>query len=100
MKLLSPVDLKDGLVEDTIAAMQNRIKTRADGEAIAPNLYTLNVHPIRANCCRRSPGCWKALPKPSYATGAEEGFVFLRPPVLRLAEDRSCLPMRSGWRRR
>jgi hypothetical protein len=92
VKLLSPVDLKDGLALNLISAMQSGIKTRVDGEPIAPNLYTLSVHPVQSELLQSEPGLLEGLAETLHTTGVEEGFVFLRPPVLHLVEDPELSP--------
>jgi hypothetical protein len=86
------VDIKDSLVESLIAAMQSGIKTRADGEMIAPNFYTISLHPIQSSLLQAESGLLENLAQTIHATGIEEGFVFLRPPILRLTEDSDLSP--------
>lgn len=92
VRLLSSLDYQAGLAESLIAAMQNGIKTRADGEIIAPNLYTISLHPIQCSLFQTEASLLENLAQTLHATGIEEGFVFLRPPILRLTEDAELSP--------
>lgn len=92
VRLLSTSDVKNELAENLISAMQQGIKTRAGGELIAPNLYLLKVHPIQSELLRSDADLLDGLARALHTAGIEEGFTFLRPPVLRLVEDVELSP--------
>jgi hypothetical protein len=80
------------LAPHMITALRSGSKTRSDGRRIAPNLFTLSVHPGQEDALQSDPVLLQSLARILVETGEEEGLTFLDPPVLRIVSDSKIPP--------
>lgn len=76
-------DLSEQLVE----AMRAGIRIGPEGETLAPNLFTLLVHPSRAEALEADQALIFGLTRALQKAGQEAGLSFTSPPVLRFDGD-------------
>jgi hypothetical protein len=76
------------LAHHLVAAIQENIVTGADGRAIAPNVYTIYLHPRSLTYWEQHVDLLEEIAKSLQAAVRENEIYFLREPVLRLASDR------------
>jgi hypothetical protein len=76
-------DLAFHLVE----ALRNAIRVAPDGEAIAPDVFTLLAHPDHCRVLQADPAVLDELAHSLRQAGQEAGLHFLSPPVVRLASS-------------
>lgn len=80
------------LAPHLITALRSGAKTRSDGRRIAPNLFTLSVHPGQEDALQSDPLLLQSLGRILVETGEEEGLTFLDPPVLRIVSNSEIPP--------
>jgi len=78
---------EDLVVQHRVRAIEAGVRSGADGARIAPNVYTLTVHP-NARPGWEEPGLKDALIELIKAAASESGLRFDAPPVLSFANDR------------
>jgi len=86
-RIFSNNSLRAQLSNQLFAAMRAGIQEQADGDLIAPNLYTVTLHPSQASELDRDPAPLEELASSLQTAAAEAGLVFLSPPVLRVGPD-------------
>lgn len=88
----------NGLIEELThhltLAMQDGLKTQADGQVIAPNLFTLIVHPKKSQELRENTDLLDDLAQAIQEAGTKAGFVFLVLPTICIQEDPQ-IPLRD-----
>ena len=90
---LFPSDiLQEDLAHRLIQAMQAEIKTQPDGQVIAPNVYTLVIHPLMGEDLRANIILYDDLARAIQDAGTESGFLFLQPPTVCIEEDPQVPP--------
>ncbi len=80
-------DLHKQLASCLVDAMQAGVRTQPAGEIVAPNLYTIFVHPNQSLNLQRNSALLEELAQTLQDSAVETGLSFLSPPVLRIAED-------------
>ncbi len=83
---------QDGLSTSLVAAMTAGIQTDAEGTTVAPNLFTLILHPDHAQVLRQDDSLLKDLAGMIHETGAEAGWYFRAPPIIRVSTDANIDP--------
>lgn len=91
-RIFASDDLQHELAARLIDAMQAGVKTQASGEMIAPNLYTLTVHPSQSDILLRDSPLLEQMAQTLQDSAGETGMIFLSPPVLRIEEDEAVPP--------
>jgi pSer/pThr/pTyr-binding forkhead associated (FHA) protein len=72
--------------------MQAGVKTRAEGDLVAPNLYILSAHPNQVGHLERHSSLLDELAQSLHEAANEAGLVLLSPPVIRLVADEQIAP--------
>ena len=85
-------DLQNELAARLADAMQAGVKTGAEGNLVAPNLYTISVHPGQLDHIERHSSLLDELAQGLQEAANEAGWVLLSPPVIRLVEDEQISP--------
>jgi hypothetical protein len=75
-----------------VDAMQNGAQASVTGELLAPNLYTLLLHPSQAKIFYENQLLIEGLTQTLREAGAELGFHFPSPPVIRITEAPAATP--------
>jgi hypothetical protein len=75
------------LASSLVAAMRAGIQSAGDGNWLAPNLYTLVVHPANSQSLSRNQVLLGELAEMIRQTGNEAGLLFPSPPVIRILAD-------------
>ncbi len=91
-RIFTSDDLQHELAGRLIEAMQGGVKQQAGGEMIAPNLYTLTVHPSQVEVVLRDSTLLEQLAQTLQESAGETGLNFLSPPVFRIEEDEEVPP--------
>lgn len=91
-RIFTSDDLQHELAGRLIEAMQAGVKQQAGGEMIAPNLYTLTVHPSQVEVVLRDSTLLEQLAQTLQESAGETGLNFLSPPVFRIEEDEEVPP--------
>lgn len=86
-RLFPDYNLENELAHQLVAALQSGAKQHPDGFLIAPNLFTLVVHPSRSEIMRRQEGFFDNLTVTLETAAGDSDLCFLSPPVIRIAED-------------
>jgi pSer/pThr/pTyr-binding forkhead associated (FHA) protein len=82
----------DDISPNLQAAMLAGVKSRADGQRIAPNLFTLTLHPGHEEAFQKDSSLIESLVKAVQEAGAEEGLLFLSPPDVRVLANGDVPP--------
>jgi hypothetical protein len=80
------------LAKRLIAEMRAGVKTRPDGQRIAPNLYILEINSASGKSLIEDSALLEELAQKIQLAGDEEKFVFLSPPVIRLISKTEAGP--------
>jgi len=91
-RIFNSDDLHSELASRLIEAMLAGAKVQADGQTIAPNLYTLTIHPSQANHYQQDSTLLEELAQTLQESAGETGLIFRSPPALRIAEDEQVSP--------
>ncbi len=91
-RIFTSDDLQHELAGRLIEAMQAGVKQQAGGEMIAPNLYTLTVHPSQVEVVLRDSTLLEQLAQTLQESAGETGLNFLSPPVFRIEEGEEVPP--------
>ncbi len=86
-RLFPEYDLEHDLAHQLVAALRRGTKQHPDGYLIAPNLFTLQVHPSRAGLLSQQEAFFDELTRSLEEAADETGLCFLSPPVIRIVED-------------
>jgi len=78
---------EEDLVQRLARAVQNGLHRSADGNLVAPNLYTLFVSPERMSEMEANPGLFDQLSQALEEAADQAGVAFSSPPVLRVHAD-------------
>jgi hypothetical protein len=81
-----------GLAQRLAAAMQEEIQSQPDGTLLAPNVYTLIVHPSQECMLPERTELLANLAALLQRSGEEASLVFLAPPVVRVILDAELPP--------
>jgi len=81
-----------GLAQRLAAAMQAGIQPQPDGSLLAPNVYTLIVHPALECALPEKAGLINGLAAILQRIGEEASLRFLTPPVVRMITDARLSP--------
>jgi hypothetical protein len=81
-----------GLSQRLAEAMQAEIRPQADGSLIAPNIFTVFVHPGMECALPEKAGLLSGLADILQRAGEEAGYSFLAPPVVRVFTDVKASP--------
>ena len=73
------------LAQRLVGAMRDNLQSDPDGQAVAPNLYTLQVHPSQVHSLTENRALLDSLTQTLREAGAQAGVVFPAPPVVRVA---------------
>lgn len=79
----TPSDLAPHL----LATLRGGVKARADGARIAPNWFSLSVHPGQESALEAVPGLLESLAEALRSAGRQENLTFLQPPVIVITSD-------------
>jgi hypothetical protein len=79
--------LEDELAPRLVDSLLASSKQNSEGQWIAPNLFTIAVHPGRAAVFNRQTDLFAELTRTLQSTGDESGLQFPSPPVIRITED-------------
>jgi len=82
----------DDLIKELIAALQNGTRTFPDGQQVAPNLYTLLLHPSTGKTLADNIDQLEELALNIRQAGKENYLTFLCPPVVRVSLDPEQIP--------
>lgn len=85
-------DLQHELAARLTDAMQAGVKARAEGDLIAPNLYTITVHTSQLDQLERQSSLLDDLAQQLQEAAIEAGLDLLSPPVIRLLADEQVAP--------
>lgn len=91
-RLFSTDGQKGELAHRLIAAMQTGIKPDAGGRLVAPNDFTLVVHPVRRETLQADQALLDELTRSIDTAGKEMGLIFLAPPRIAVDIDPECVP--------
>jgi FHA domain/FhaA, N-terminal domain len=91
-RLFSPDGQKGELAHRLITAMQAGIKPDSGGRLVAPNEFTLVVHPVRRVALQGDQALFEALTRSIEAAGNEMGLIFLAPPRIVVDVDSESVP--------
>ena len=91
-RLFPPNGLQEDLTHRLIMATQEGLKTQPDGQVIAPNLFTLVVHPTKRQELSANADLLEALTLAIQEAGMKAGFQFLKPPIICVEEDSGVAP--------
>jgi len=73
-----------GFYDNLVLAMRSSTRVDGSGKRIAPNLYTLDVHPSVAQTMRENQDLLDELANVVWRAGLSEGLNFLTPPVIKI----------------
>jgi hypothetical protein len=73
------------LAQRLIGAMQANLQPGPDGRLVAPNLYTLQVHPSQVQSLAENRALLEGLTQTLRETGIQAGVIFPAPPVVRVS---------------
>ncbi len=79
--------LEDELAPRLVDSLLAGSKQNSEGQWIAPNLFTLTVHPGRAAIFNRQTHLFVELTRTLQNAGDEAGFQFPSPPLIQITED-------------
>jgi len=82
----------DDLITELTEALQNGARTFPDGQRVAPNLYTVLLHPSTGNALTEDIDRLEELAEHIRQVGKEQNLTFLCPPVVRLSLDPEQIP--------
>jgi pSer/pThr/pTyr-binding forkhead associated (FHA) protein len=82
---------EDLIIQKLTAALRANLTTREDGSIIAPNVYTLLVHP-NSVAHWKEPQLYETLIQVLTTTGLDAGYQFGLTPTITLSEDSSIKP--------
>ena len=91
-RIFASDDLHKVLASCLVDAMQAGVRSQPGGEMVAPNLYTLVVHPSQSLNLLNNSTVLEELAQTLQDSAGETGLSFLSPPVLRIAEDENVPP--------
>jgi hypothetical protein len=91
-RIFASDDIHRELASCLVDAMQAGVRIQPSGEIVAPNLYTLVVHPTQSMNIQRNSALLETLAQTLQESAGEIGLTFLSPPVLRIAEDENLSP--------
>jgi hypothetical protein len=86
-RLFPIINRQQDLAEHLIQAMRENIHTREDGSYLAPNRFSVAVHPAQAKILEKNPGLEEELAGHLNTAGREAGLEFLSQPVLTFDPD-------------
>ena len=86
-RMFSSEDSSADLAGQLVQAMRTSIREAADGELIAPNLYTLHVPSQQAEVIRSNPGLLEEIAQYMQQVGSDAGLTFGSAPVIKFIED-------------
>jgi len=86
-RLFSEANAEEQLAAQMVAAMRSRTQVLKDGALIAPNLYTIAVHPEYAPDVESNQALLETLAEHVRAAGEQGGLLFNSPPVIGIAPD-------------
>lgn len=92
VRLFGSRRLMDSLNENLEAAMQAGVRLQPSGEPIAPNLYTVAIHPNQLSGMQADDVFLEKLAAMLQESAVRHGLVFESPPVVRILEDSQSLP--------
>jgi hypothetical protein len=81
-----------GLAQRLAEAMQAEIRPQPDGSLLAPNVFTVIVHPGMECALPENAGLLSELADILQRAGEEAGYRFLAPPVVRVFPDEEAAP--------
>jgi len=73
-----------GFYDNLILAMQSGTRVDGIGKRVAPNLYTLDVHPSVAQTLRENQDLLDEFANVIWRAGLTEGLCFIMPPVIKI----------------
>ena len=82
----------DDLIQKLTAALQAGARTFPDGQQVAPNLYTIVLHPSSGDAPVASVDRLEELAQIIQQVGDESNLSFLCPPVVRVSPDPEQIP--------
>jgi pSer/pThr/pTyr-binding forkhead associated (FHA) protein len=91
ISLLPGQKAEDLIIQKLTDALHSNLIERVDGSFIAPNVYTLLVHPDSA-AHWKEPKLYEMLIEVLKTTGEDEGYHFDLPPTITISEDPSIKP--------
>lgn len=77
------------LYDNLILAMQSGIHSDVNGKRIAPNLYSLEVHPTLAQTLRENQELLDGFANALWRAGIREGLYFVTPPFIKINADQA-----------
>lgn len=87
-----PVDQKQAaLAHHLVAAIEQTVVQEANGNLVAPNLFTVKLHPINLSIWESRPGLIEALSRILNESAREAGLTFPSAPILQLEADATLL---------
>lgn len=86
-RLFPDYNLENDLAHRLVAALQSGIKQHPEGYFIAPNLFTLEVHPSRCEKMQQQEGFFDNLTRTLETAASDADLIFLSPPVIRVVEN-------------
>lgn len=84
-RLFTPNHQPANLAQRLVGAMHSSLQPGPDGIVIAPNLYTLKVHPSQVQFLAENKVLLESLNQTLNEAGAQAGITFPAPPVVRVA---------------
>jgi hypothetical protein len=86
-RLFPIINRQKDLVEHLIEAMRENIHEREDGSLLAPNQFTISVHPAQYKIIKNNPGLEEELAGLLNQAGTEAGLEFVSVPVLTIKPE-------------
>jgi len=86
-RLLPSQQRPGGFSDNLILAMQSGIHLDSSGRRMAPNLYSLDVHPALAQTLRENQDLLDELANTIWRAGLSEGLYFIAPPIIKINAD-------------
>lgn len=83
---------RNDLAQRLVAAMRANIQTDETGNLLAPNLFTLVVHPVQVQALRDQKAILEELERDLKQSGEESGFLFPSSPTIKILEASGSSP--------
>ncbi len=91
-RLFTSEELQNSLASRLVEAMQAGVRAYGDGGLIAPNLYTVLIHPSQRQRLNLNLELLEQMAQILQSEASQAGLTFMSPPLIRLVEDEAISP--------